>query len=247
MSPKSPMAMLAAAILALCILAPGLAQAPAGPCGQRVFEGAAFTVCRFDARTRDLKLTSQYRRFATLSQSLGDDGKHVSFAMNAGMFDKAGAPVGLHVENGRQVHAINTRNAPGNFYMKPNGVFWSDGAGVHVSTTDAYVAAKPKPLWATQSGPMLVIGGKLHPSIEDDGPSRYIRNGVCVLDNATALFAISDAPVSFGKLARLFRDELKCADALYLDGAVSSLWLPSSGRMDSAFDLGPMVVVSERK
>jgi uncharacterized protein YigE (DUF2233 family) len=43
-----------------------------------------------------------------------------------------------------------------------------------------------------------------------------------------------------GKLARLFRDELHCKDALYLDGAVSSLWAPSLGRSDSGNPLGPL-------
>ena len=33
-----------------------------------------------------------------------------------------------------------------------------------------------KTLWATQSGPMLVIGGVLNPQIQDDGPSLHVRN-----------------------------------------------------------------------
>jgi uncharacterized protein YigE (DUF2233 family) len=42
------------------------------------------------------------------------------------------------------------------------------------------------------------------------------------------------------------RDELNCHNALFLDGAVSSLWAPASARLDSGYPLGPLVVVSER-
>ncbi|MFT3726087.1 MAG: phosphodiester glycosidase family protein [Hyphomonadaceae bacterium] len=74
--------------------------------------------------------------------------------------------------------------------------------------------------------------------------SRYLRNGVGVTGERTAVFVISDDEVSFGKLARFFRDVLKADNALYFDGAVSSLWAPSINRMDSSRDLGPMVVVT---
>jgi uncharacterized protein YigE (DUF2233 family) len=224
-----------------------MAQGTQSFCERRSFETAEFMVCKFDTRTDSLLLTSQYRKFKELEKSLGGDAADVRFAMNAGMYDKAGAPIGLLVAGGKELKAINTRTASGNFYLKPNGVFWVDTSGAHAAPTDIYVAKQARPDWATQSGPMLVIGGALHPDIQDDGPSRYLRNGVGVSDAHTALFVISEAPVSFGKLARFFRDELKCPDALYLDGAVSSLWLPSAGRMDSAFDLGPMIVVSDRK
>ncbi len=78
--------------------------------------------------------------------------------MNAGMFDTAGSPIGLYVENRQELHAISTTDAPGNFHLKPNGVFWVDAASdPHVMATDAYLAAKPEAVWATQSGPMLVV------------------------------------------------------------------------------------------
>jgi uncharacterized protein YigE (DUF2233 family) len=225
----------------------GAAQAPEKACGHRTFEGEGFVVCTLDTRTSDLKLTTSARRFPELSGHLGSKRDRVLFAMNAGMFSKSGAPLGLYVENGKEMRGVNTGKGLGNFYMKPNGVFWVDAAGVHASVTDEFVAAKPKAKWATQSGPMMVIDGKLHPEINEDGPSRNIRNGVGVKDKHTAFFAISDKPISFGKLARFFRDELKCEDALYLDGAVSSLWDRQGERMDKGYDLGPVVVVSAKK
>ncbi|CAN5186726.1 phosphodiester glycosidase family protein [soil metagenome] len=228
---------------------PQPAQRP--PCTQETFEGSAFTVCRFDSTREALRLidTGQkgapLRGFPALAAFLGKDRARVRFAVNAGMYDKTGAPIGLFIEDGKQAHPVNTASGDGNFTLKPNGVFslGSDGLA-RVETTEAYIARKASPRLATQSGPMLVIDGALHPAIQADGPSRNLRNGVGVSGPKSAVFVISENPVSFGKLARLFRDRLSCPNALYLDGAVSSLWLPSAGRMDSAYPLGPMLMVS---
>lgn len=165
--------------------------------------------------------------------------------MNAGMFDEQGEPIGLLVQDGAQRRPLNQRKGPGNFHLLPNGVFAQDMAGgVHVSTGERFRSEVPNPRWATQSGPMLVIDGELHPHFRHDGPSRLIRNGVGVSDPETAWFVISEEGVSFGRFARFFRDELGCADALFLDGSVSSLWDPAAERRDSHAELGPMVVVS---
>ena len=159
-----------------------------------------------------------------------------------------GGPLGLYVEDGKTRTRILKGEGGGNFFLKPNGVFSVDRDGaVHVETTEAYLARKSKPVWATQSGPMLVIDGALHPKFQPDGESRQIRNGVGRLNDRTALFVISDTPVSFGKFARFFRDALHCQDALFFDGSISSLWAPALRRQDHAAPMGPMVVVLDRK
>jgi len=164
------------------------------------------------------------------------------------MYDEEGRPIGLYVEQGVRQRRINLRDGPGNFHMKPNGVFAVDEQGrPSVTPSDAF-ARRPPPrvMWATQSGPMLVVGGRLHPGIQPDGESRLVRNGVGVSKERTAFFVVSDGAVSFGKLARFFRDALKCPDALFLDGTVSSLWDPGAGRRDSYDSLGPMILVFRR-
>jgi uncharacterized protein YigE (DUF2233 family) len=167
------------------------------------------------------------------------------FAMNAGMYDETGGPIGLYVEDGRERHAVNRRRGGGNFHLLPNGVFAVDGEGrVRIVPSAAYDPAS-RPRWATQSGPMLVIDGALHPAIRPNGESLHVRNGVGVADEGTAWFVISDEPVSFGRLARLFRDVLGCRNALYLDGSVSSLWDRPAGRRDDRAALGPLVAVFE--
>ena len=167
--------------------------------------------------------------------------------MNAGMYDEQGKPIGLYVEKGRERHPVSRTDGPGNFHMKPNGILAIAADGrVSIVPTDKWPRPGRGPAWTTQSGPMLVIRGKLHPRIQPNGPSLHIRNGVGTADGRTAWFVISGEPVSFGRLARLLRDRLGCSDALYLDGAVSSLWDPAAGRRDSGHELGPMVAVFSR-
>ena len=162
--------------------------------------------------------------------------------MNAGMYDEDGRPIGLAIVDGKQKHRINRNEGGGNFHLMPNGVFQlRDDGAAEIVTSKAW---RPSPAirFATQSGPMLVIDGKLHPAFEPDGTSRHVRNGVGIAPNGRALFVISEGPVSFGKFARFFRDRLKARDALFFDGAVSALWNPANGRRDITRPLGPMVV-----
>ncbi|WP_337190748.1 phosphodiester glycosidase family protein [Qipengyuania oceanensis] len=171
----------------------------------------------------------------------------VAFAVNAGMFDKEGKPIGYFVQGGDRLKELNRADGSGNFHMKPNGVFYGSSGNWHVKTSeDFFSSVRDRPAFGTQSGPMLVIGGKLHPEFQDDGPSKAIRNGVGVDAQGRAHFVISEAPVSFGKFARFYRDELKVANALYLDGSVSALWDPAKNRIDGGAPIGPMLVVTRK-
>lgn len=220
-------------------------KAPKSFCNEQVFQGSHFTVC--DNLSGGLRLfaagkgETPVRSFAGLMREV--DADRVAFAMNAGMFDEQDRPIGYAVVDGREVHKLNLRDGPGNFHLKPNGVFII-GCGrvaAMVIPSEAVAELRCKPRFATQSGPMLVIDGKLHPKLQADGQSRLIRNGVGVRDGK-AVFVISESAVSLGKFARFFRDALKTPDALYFDGSVSSLWDPANGRQDSHTELGPIVV-----
>ena len=225
--------------------APPAVTASKGPCGPVAFEGESFTVCTIDLRRERLRLFwrgPDGSPYASLSSLARAQGPRLSFAMNAGMYDEAQAPVGLYVEEGREWKGVSTANGPGNFHLKPNGVFYVKGERAGVLDTARYLRAKLKPDFATQSGPMLVIDGRIHPKISQDGPSQKIRNGVGVReDGRTAMFAISEHAVSFGAFARLFKDALACRNALFLDGSVSSLYAPGLGRSDLSRPLGPLV------
>jgi len=231
----------------------GNAPSPVAPaCERQSFEGTAFTTCRYDRRRDQIALAldgpnGPLRSFAALERQLGPRAPRLRFAMNAGMYDEAGRPIGLYVEDGRERHAINRQRGPGNFHLLPNGVFTVAADGrVAVLPSERYDPAT-RPRWATQSGPMLVIDGRLHPAIQDNGPSLHIRNGVGVDSGDTAWFVISDDAVSFGRMARFFRDVLHCPNALYLDGSVSSLWDRPAARRDTNSELGPLVAIFERE
>ena len=222
------------------------AAAAKSACSQRMFDGSRFTVC--DPGRGRIALVAAargdpvVRQFSELEARLGPRAANVAFAMNAGMYGEDGRPIGLAIVEGRQVRAINRRKGGGNFHLLPNGVFQvRSDRRAEVVTSDIWRPAADIRL-ATQSGPMLVIDGKLHPAFDHDGSSRHVRNGVGIAPDGRARFVISDGPVSLGKFARFFRDSLKCRNALFFDGAVSALWDPASYRRDATEPLGPMVV-----
>lgn len=184
---------------------------------------------------------SSVRKF---DEAMAAAGSQVTLAMNAGMYHEDLSPVGLYVEEGRTLSPINSADGSGNFFLKPNGVFLvaRDGTA-SIMTTSAFVAAAPAAAFATQSGPLLVIDGKLHPRFEENGSSRVIRNGVGVRDAHSVVLAISRSEVSFGSFARLFRDALGCRNALYLDGVVSALSNGSRLVVGGAYPAGPIIAV----
>ena len=232
-------------VLFLCLQSLGVAAEQL--CAPLTYEDNAYSVCRIDLRETRLELFNldgqgtPLGSFGALAESLRAEGKELGFAMNAGMFDVELKPIGLYVEDGNESKKLNRRDGYGNFHVKPNGVFYIKGNRVGVAATEAYVKLNEKPDFATQSGPMLVIDGKIHPRFSETGMSYKLRNGVGVLDAHTAIFVISENAVNFYDFAKLFRDRLNCANALFFDGTVSSLYSPELGRNDGFAALGPMV------
>lgn len=219
-------------------------------CRSVIFENTPLTDCianpeRHRIATALAGAEGNFRSLTAFAASR--DPKTIAFAVNAGMFDEAGDPIGYFVEKGDRKKELNTADGEGNFHMKPNGVFYGSGDDWAVRTAEDFRAnVSERPEFGTQSGPMLVVGGKLHPEITPDGPSRTVRNAVGIDEQGRAHFVISSAPISFGKLARFYRDELKVRNALYLDGSVSQLWNPATGRIDAGAAIGPILVI-ERK
>lgn len=241
-------------LLSGLVLALGVSATPAmAGCGSVVHDEASYAVCRFDPARDPLELYNldaagePIATFGNLARLLGSEGKQLTFAMNAGMFDDKLKPIGLYVEKGEQRKKLNRRNGYGNFHLKPNGVFFIDGNKAAVMETEAYARAGRKPQFATQSGPMLVINGRIHPKFSETGLSAKIRNGVGVTAAGEVVFVLSDHPVTFHQFARLFRDGLKTPNALFLDGSISSLYSTDLGRNDGFLPMGPMVGAWEVK
>ena len=165
--------------------------------------------------------------------------------MNAGMFHPDFALVGLFVAEGRESSPLNTASGEGNFFLKPNGVFALTPQGPVIMETGTWARQAPPATLATQSGPMLVTAGRIHPGFNPASANRQYRNGVGVTGPDAVIFAISEEPVTFYEFAVLFRDTLKGPDALFLDGAVSSLCAPALARNDRRAELGPILAVTE--
>jgi uncharacterized protein YigE (DUF2233 family) len=207
-----------------------------------------FTTIRVNVRTERIELFLRddagrtFNRFDRLSSWLASRNKRLRFAMNAGMFRPDLSPVGLLVQDSQQVSPLNLSDGAGNFFLKPNGVFFISESGPHIVESTEYPALARGVRLATQSGPLLVRNGLLHPALNAASTSRLVRNGVGISGD-TIMFVISEQPVNFYELATYFRDELHCPDALYLDGVVSSLYSTDLQRNDSRADLGPIVGV----
>ena len=229
---------------ALLVLLAG--PAAAVECRNVSFDGASFTACAVDAATENLRLFHRDAEGGVLG-AFANLPPETQFAMNAGMYHPDRRAVGLYIEDRVETAPLVTRAGPGNFGLLPNGVLCLTDDSARVIESLAYARSGPACRDATQSGPMLVIGGKLHPRFLASSDSVNIRNGVGTsADGHTAIFAISDDPVNFDTFGRFFRDVLKTPDALFLDGSISRLYAPQLNRADFGFAaLGPMVAVVE--
>ena len=165
-----------------------------------------------------------YRSFDRVQAAFAKQGKTVKFLMNAGIFEPGGIPSGLHIEGGETLRPLNLADAPGNFFLKPNGVCGL-GKSPFIGTCAAWQKrAAGTDLWAIQSGPLLLIDGQRHPAFRDGSISKLRRNGVGVDKDGRFVFAMTDKGqlVNFWDFAGLFL-KLGCMDALFLDGDISKM------------------------
>jgi uncharacterized protein YigE (DUF2233 family) len=230
-------------LMPLALLAGALGCTPpaqAVDSSELAFEGQNYRVVHLDLKREQLNLHWRdpqtgipFGDIETLRQWGEAHGQRLVFAANAGIYDRRFAPLGLYVENGKTVVPLNLSHgnpASGNFSLLPNGVFaiYPDGRAA-VRTSSAFKTDGKPVQWATQSGPMLLIDGKLNDQFIDDSASLKWRSGVCVRTPTDVVFAVSEAPVNFHTFGRLFRDKLGCRDALYLDGSISQLYVDGEG------------------
>ena len=220
---------------------------PDGACRVERVAGERYTICTFDpARHRvSVRLNGFDGRPYGKLPRLTDARPDALFAMNGGMYHDDLAPVGLYVEDGAEAESLKTKRSWGNFGLLPNGVFWVDGGRAGVSETLSYRRSGRKPDFATQSGPMLVVEGALHPRFKRSSDSYKVRNGVGVSADGRVHFALSHGAVNFWTFATLFRDHLDTPNALFLDGTVSAVRARGFSRGGFWAPLGPMIVVEE--
>ena len=202
-----------------------------------------------DIKKQDLKLywkddkQQNFKSILNLKTWLEKNNKKLAFAMNAGMYKEDNSPLGLFIENTKVISPLNTKSGNGNFYLKPNGVFYitTDNAPVICTTKDFNNNGKIK--YATQSGPMLVIDGKLHPEFKEGSKNVNIRNGVGILPDNRVVFAMSKSEINFFDFANYFKN-LGCKNALYLDGFVSRIYLPEQNWEQTDGNFGVLIGVT---
>lgn len=215
---------------------------------------ASLSVCHVDLAQETLRTywrdeTRQpYQTLSALATALKRKGLSLLCATNAGIYEQNLRPLGLYIEEGVTLRPLNVRkNAYGNFYMQPNGVLVLHPDGAAIYDTDE-LAANPALLdgavSATQSGPLLLIHGRINSQFDPGSGNRLVRNAVCVKSRSEVLLIYSRDPVSFYELASFARDRLTCSDALYLDGSISRMY-PDAGR-ELGPALGPMLGVTAK-
>ena len=226
-------------------------------CQKTSYQDADYTICKFDPSQYDIRTFLRGEggeilgSFEAVNAELAKNGEQLLFGMNGGMYYKDRTPVGGYVETGRSYSKMNTNKGPGNFHMLPNGVFWltqmedavATYKGGHVGTTENYKNTAENVMDATQSGPMLVIDGTLHPRFNKGSTSRKIRNGVGKTKSDKLVFVKSETAVNFYDFASLFKDELQTANALYLDGTISRVYSTELDRVDLGLKMGPIIGV----
>lgn len=208
-----------------------------------------FLTHRVDPRRMKLELYCQddlnqpLRSLERLKRWLSHQGRTLVFATNGGMYQAGNTPVGLFIEAGKTRVPLDTAAGQGNFYLKPNGIFYLTSARQAQICPTSRFSPSPQIQYATQSGPMLVIDGRLHPAFKPGSTNVNVRNGVGLLPDGQVVFVMSKQPVNFYDFARYFQ-QLGCRQALYLDGFVSRTYLPEQRWVQTDGDFGVMIGVT---
>ena len=115
-----------------------------------------------------------FGRIAAFASSADADG--IAFAMNGGMYGDDLRAIGYYVQNSERLSELNRAEGPGNFHMKPNGVFFGSNGTWRVLDTETFFrTVGDRPQFGTQSGPMLVIEGDLRPRHPASGEGHLRR------------------------------------------------------------------------
>ncbi|MFJ3045749.1 phosphodiester glycosidase family protein [Herbaspirillum chlorophenolicum] len=233
----------------------GLAPAHAADLKQYQYRQTFISACRADPRTDVIRTYwkddagTPLGTFVRLDTLLRAQNQEMLCATNAGIYDKQLQPLGLYIENGSVLRKLNTRqNAYGNFYMQPNGVFILGEHKAYIVETSQFSAEADRwsalSRYATQSGPLMIVAGQINTRFDPNSPNAVVRNAVCLDAEGMVTLAIARNPISFYDFAVFLRDELKCSDALYLDGSISRMYPTLEANMGPAF--GAMIAIMKK-
>ncbi|WP_210514920.1 phosphodiester glycosidase family protein [Hymenobacter terricola] len=187
-------------------------------------------------------------------------GQSPAMITNAGMFHANQEPVGLLISNGVVINPLNVQKpaTDENFYLSPNGVFFIDSHNVgRIDSTGGYQRQwearqrQHEVREATQSGPMLVINNRLNSHFSELSTNAKVRSGVGIINQvgntgSRVIFLATDGGSTFYDFSTTFRDLFGCSNALFLDGAISRMYLAGEQTNYTGGFFGPMVSVISR-
>jgi len=208
-----------------------------------------FVSYRMDTKKQDIQLywkddkNVNFKSIQDLKMWLEKKKRKLVFAMNGGMYKQDNSPQGLFIENQRTQSPLDTSTGSGNFYLKPNGVFYITTDNIPVICSTENFTDNGKIKYATQSGPMLVIDGQIHPAFKQGSVNLNIRNGVGLLPGNKLIFAMSKKEINFYDFANYFKS-IGCKNALYLDGFVSRTYLPEKNWIQTDGNFGVIIGVT---
>ncbi len=223
-------------------------------------KGNSYTTYVADLKTESVRIhisdkkNNKYTSFGNLIKDLDKKGRNVHMVMNAGIFQANQEPLGLLVDSFTEKGLLNlTDPNDDNFFLKPNGVFYitdkdeaaidtTEGFNEKFKTKEALATVK----YATQSGPQLLVDGKVHRSFTKGSKNGNIRNGVGIISPTKVVFIISNGRVNLHDFASFFKEVYKCKNALYLDGAISLMYAPPV-RKDLNGEFSGMISVTTDK
>lgn len=213
--------------------------------GEKWWEGERYYYTKIDLKKQQIDIHSASDGVSKINDIIN---KKLLFATNGGIFESDLSPTGLLIANGKKIHDINLKKGSGNFYLEPNGIFYiSTKNKSNILESNNFNTKKTKAKHAIQSGPLLLLDGKINKKFNKGSNNKYIRSGVGVLNDHTIIFAISKTPVCFYDFAEMFLKKLSCKNALYLDGAISEMYLPGVIKSNYSHNFSTIISVSHEE
>ena len=194
-------------------------------------------------------LNNRYLKFEDYILARKKNRDSVFFAINGGIFDASFRPQGLFIADGQEVNPVDLGNGNGNFYLKPNGIFLITHTAVSVIESSE-LHQYSNIINATQSGPLLVLNGQIHPKFTKGSQNKKIRCGVGVYNENNRqkiVFAISNEPVNFYDFATFFKEKFNCQNALCLesDGCVMFIPFVNRANANNEHKVGTYIIYEE--
>jgi len=184
------------------------------------------TVFDFSPRHYDVQLhwrngEDQFWSLDAVRRYLLAQGRCPVFVSNGGIYGKDYSPLGLHIENGKQIKKINPAKGSGNFSWN-SAVFALRNGKPEVRRHTSWPGAAGVSI-ALQSGPALVIGGKRTSAGQSDA-DRYSRGAVVAYQDGRVGFVHTLDRIAFRDLVNLAATRGRVRGMLYLDGRINDWW-----------------------